>query len=424
VTAAAKFFIWAFFLLVADQTLVIAAFKFGFPVKPTYVYAIISAGLLITALWIGRSLRPLLAEKMFFGIFFAIVLLGAVMYRGEKTGPDFGALILRPAFIPSAISYVLWPALNLGAAAGLYLLALRSEFRRTIVISAFTALVLQIVTMEADMWWPALFGDPNGRAGGLAQNANIAALLVVVLAALTVSMRVAPYAVMLAVAGVFLSQSKSGGIAALMLAICFLFTARNKTIDKSSLGFAAAIVVALAGTAYFSPVLNPSPEAIAKARILAEQMSQEYILPPATLDRPVSPEERLYARMSFDESAGLRLSALKFYWEAFKQNPFGYGTGFTNKFVTGPHNSFLKLAVDSGIFAPLLLLALLLAVSWRALKDRSPLLGSLVLIAWITAAFYHTIMVDPIVLPALAIGMALPGRRTDALEVEGKGAQV
>jgi hypothetical protein len=399
----AKFFTWTFFCLIVDQTLVMG-FKLGLPVKPTYAYTIIAIGLFASALLAGCSLRQLTSAKVFFIPFLALVAVGAIMYRGENVGPDFGAMVLRAAFTPSSMSYAVWPALNLVASAGLFLLASREEFRRTIVLAAFAALVLQIVTMEADMWWPAMFGDPNGRAGGLAQNANIAALLVVVLAALTTSTRLAPYAIMLATAGVLLSQSKTGGIADLMLAGCFLFAARRKSIDRPSLAFAGVIVLMLAGTVYFSPVINPSPEKI------AEVASTPYIqnpdeFPVATLDRPVPLEKRIEARVSVD-SAHLRWTAAQFFLGLIKEHRFGFGTGFSNKFATGPHNSFLKLAVDNGVGAALLLLALLAGVSWHAMKSRSPQMISLALIAWVTATFYHTIMLDPIVLPAIAVGLA------------------
>jgi hypothetical protein len=398
----ARFFIWSFFILIVDQTLVITGFKFGLPVKPAYVYAFIATGLLFSAL--SEHITARLSDaKWFFIPFLAIVLLGALMYHGENPGPDFGVMVLRPRYIPTSIGYVIWPALNLIAGAGLFLLASRTEFRNTIVIAAFAALILQVATMEADMWWPAVFGDHNGRAGGLAQNANIAALLVVVLACLTLSSRYAPYAVPLALAGVLLSQSKAGVIGGFVLAAAFLI-GKHKMVDRRSLAFAGAIVLMLTGTLYFSPVLNPSPEMLALMSSKRETRTSDQ-MPVATLDRPVTLEERLAARTSMDESAGLRWEAAKFFLGIAREHPFGIGTGFSNKFATGPHNSFLKLAVDNGVFGFLLLFALLAAVAWKAMKSRSPQIISLALIAWLTALAYHTFMVDPIVLPALAIAL-------------------
>src|ERR1700754_969469 len=175
-------------------------FKFGLPVKPSIAYVFIAAGLFALALMGQQSLQRLMAAKGFFVPFAAIVLLTLAMYRGENPGPDFDQLTLPAVLIPSSISYALWPAMNLLTCAALFILAGREEIRRTIVLAAFVALIIQVATMEADMWWPAIFGDPNGRAGGLARNANIAAFLVVTLASLTLSTRLAPYAVTLAMA--------------------------------------------------------------------------------------------------------------------------------------------------------------------------------------------------------------------------------
>ena len=401
----ARIFTWAFFLLIVDQTLVIMGFKFGFPIKPSIAYAIIAAGLLAVALMQKQPLQRLMAAKGFFLPFAAIVLLTLVMYRGENPGPDFDQMILPPVLIPSSISYALWPAMNLLASAALFILAARKEIRRTIVLAAFVALIIQVAAMEADMWWPAIFGDANGRAGGLARNANVAAFLVITLASLTLSTRLAPYAVVLAMASVLLSQSKAGGIAACALALAFLFS-RPRGIDRKAIAFAASIVLTLAATVMFSPVLNPTPEQIAEAARRAA-VSDRYQLPVATLDRPVTLEQRFGKRISVDESANLRREAAAFFLGVVKDHPFGLGTGFTNRFTTGPHNTILKLAVDNGVIAALPLLALLGWLLWRSYATRSATLIALTSVALAEAMFAHTLIVDPIVLPAIGATLGL-----------------
>jgi hypothetical protein len=84
--------------------------------------------------------------------------------------------------------------------------------------------------MEADLWWPAIFGDPNGRAAGLAQNANTAALLITVLASLFLPAEPKDrfnafgiYAVLIAIAGVAFTQSKSGLLMAGILIAAFIW---------------------------------------------------------------------------------------------------------------------------------------------------------------------------------------------------------
>jgi hypothetical protein len=140
----------------------------------------------------------------------------------------------------------------------------------------------------------------------------------------------------------------------------------------------------------------------------------EHFNNPTATDTPMPLAERLRSRASIDDSSNLRWNAFLFYTGILMDHPAGLGTGFTNKFVTGPHNSFLKLAVDNSILAALLLVVLLGSVTWRAFKIRSPQLISLVLIAWVAATFHHTIMVDPIVVPALAIGLGFSSSRRTA----------
>ena len=57
-------FVWAFFILIIDGATVIAASKHRLPVKPTYVYAIISLGLLTTAV-LTSGWSKLLNDKAF-----------------------------------------------------------------------------------------------------------------------------------------------------------------------------------------------------------------------------------------------------------------------------------------------------------------------------------------------------------------------
>jgi hypothetical protein len=295
--------------------------------------------------------------------------------------------------------------------------------------------------MEADMWWPALFGDPNGRAGGLTQNANTAALLVTVLASMMLPSRkrepfnsIAIYAALIAVAAVIFAQSKTGALSAASLIAGFAFAKLQGSrggLPKPI--FVATYLAGIAATVWLSPVLNgtvPFPKpmfkglqlgaaiepAVAPVQVSLKE-AETTIHPPATepehfnspgaIDSPMPLSERLRSRTSIDESFVLRWDALLFYLDILKDHATGLGTGFTNKFVTGPHNSFLKLAVDNGYIAPVILIVVLTAVTWRALTTRSPQLLSLSLIAWITATFFHTVMVDPIVFPALATGLGM-----------------
>ena len=419
---AARILIWVFFLLFINPVLALAAFKFGLDVRPVLFYAVISTGLFGAALMMDRTLSPLNEVRWFFVAFAALVVLGAVMYRGENAGPDFGGRLLI-AHRPSGIGYVVWPALNLLSCAGLYLLARHEQFRRTIISAAFAALILQALTMEADMWWLAIFGEPNGRAGGIARNANTATLLVTLLASLTLPAalgdrlnRFSIYAVMIAAAAALFSQSKMGIIAVIVLIACLAFAARRSGMRWPRPAFVVAVVAVVTGTIWLSPVLNPTPALIERSHQLALSTAiLEGSLPLQTLDSLVPLADRFASRASIDESTELRGKALVFFSGILKDHPFGLGTGFTNKFVVGPHNEWLKLAVDEGVFAALLLTIMLMAASWPAFKTKSPVLISVTLLAWLGAALSHTMIVEPMVPATLATGMALSLSRRPSL---------
>jgi hypothetical protein len=437
---AARVFIWMFFILIIDQVLTLAGYKFRLPVRPVLIYAVIAVGLFAAAVQIERGLAPLKEAQLFFAAFVALVMLGAAMYRGEDVGPDFGGALSVAYNRPSNLGYAIWPAVNLVACAGLFLLGRHREFRRTIIVAAFTALILQVSAMEADMWWPAIFGDANGRAGGLAQNANVAALLVTMLVSLMLPAfageRLYPfaaYAVMLAAAAVLFSQSKSGGLGAVLCIACFIFAARQSGMRWPHPVFTASLAVVIAGTIWLSPVLNPTQQQIERHQVEIEKKlaePSEGRLPAAKLDGPVSLSERIESRTSIDESAELRRKALTFYFGILREHPLGMGTGFTNKFVTGPHNEWLKLAVDEGILAPLLLTIIIFGAAWRAIKItrlrrfsiaelqriveiRSPALLSIALLSLVGSSFYHTAFVEPLIPAALAIGLAFASNEPD-----------
>jgi hypothetical protein len=446
----AKLSIWLFFLLIFSNAVVITAAKYGdLPGRPIYYYAPIAAGLLIAAA-LSDGLRDLLNEKLFFGVLIGLAVIGLLMYRGDA-GPDFGGKVSYPLYVPSRIGTAIWPILNLASAAALYVFARNQKHRPTILCAAFATLALLALTMEADLWWPGIFGDPNGRAAGLAQNANSAALLLVVLASFFLpfgkgerSNFAASYVVLIAFAAVLFTQSKTGlAMAGILVASFALAKKQGSSGGLPRLGFVAAYLAVLLVTVSLSPVLHgtvPFPKPMINGVQLAgvsEPVAANQSLPsptptptpsaprsptpeepehfnsPTATDAPMPLAERLRSRASIDDSSNLRWNAFLFYTGILIDHPTGLGTGFTNKFVTGPHNSFLKLAVDNSILAALLLVVVLGGVTWRAFKIRSPQLISLSLIAWVAAMFHHTIMVDPIVVPALAIGLGFSSRQAD-----------
>jgi hypothetical protein len=109
---AGKRFIWAFFLLIFSNAIVITAAKYGaLPGKPAYYYALIAFGLFVSAA-LSEGLHSFWNEKLFFGLVVVLAAIGLFMYRGDA-GPDFGGKVLYPLYIPSQIGTAIWPVLNL-----------------------------------------------------------------------------------------------------------------------------------------------------------------------------------------------------------------------------------------------------------------------------------------------------------------------
>jgi hypothetical protein len=231
--------------------------------------------------------------------------------------------------------------------------------------------------------------------------------------------RFATYGVMIAAAAVLFSQSRTGFICAVLLVAGLVFAVRKAlSFPRPHPAFVAGYVGVIAASLFLSPVLNVTDEQIMERNAIhAEQAKQNTTglqnkptagnLGDPNIDGAVTMQERVRARTSIDSSTNLRLAAISFYSGIIMEHPFGLGTGFTNKFVTGPHNMWLKLAVDEGIGAAILFTLMFGAALWQAAKTRSPILLCVSAIALIAALFGQTVVVNPVLPAALAIGMAL-----------------
>jgi hypothetical protein len=425
--ALARFLIWSFFILIIDHVLVLTTSRYGLAVRPISIYAAIAGGLFLVTVWIERGISPLKDARLFFLSFAALAVLGLIMYRGEGPGPDFGALVLPSADTPSRIGYAVWPVLNLLVCSSLYLLARRDEYRRTIINAAIVALLVQAAAMEIDMWQPAIFGGFPGRSSGFTQNANDAAFLMTALAALLLPAgsgerlhRFATYGVMIAFAAVLFSQSRTGFLCAVLLVAGLVVAARKaSSLPKARPVFVVSYIGVIVATLLLSPVLNVTDEQIRERNARHAEAAKQNItgypgkatvenLGDPNLDKGVATmKERIRARTSIDGSANLRLAAMSFFSDLIREHPFGLGTGFTNKFKTGPHNMWLKLATDEGIAAAILFTIMLGAAWGWAARTRSPALSVISAIGLIAALFTQTVLVSPLIPALLAISMGM-----------------
>jgi hypothetical protein len=277
------------------------------------------------------------------------------------------------------------------------------------------------------MWLPVVLGGSAGRAGGFAQNANDAAFVVTASAALLLPIasgekpgRFAIYGVMIAIAAVLFSQSRTGFICAALLVTAFAVAARKAlSFPRPHPAFVVSYIGVIVATLILSPVLNVTEQQITERNERHAELAKQN--PAGAPDKPnaqnlgdpnvdggvATMQERVRARTSIDGSANLRLAAISFFSGIVREHPFGLGTGFANKFATGPHNMWLKLAVDEGIGAAILFTLMLGAAWWQAVKTRSPVLLCISTIALIAALFGQTLIVNPVIPTLLAIGMGL-----------------
>jgi O-antigen ligase len=370
--------------------------------KPTVIYGVLAGTLLGTALSRGASGKRL--SKAFqlatFGSFAVIVLLSFSMYRGEGAGPDIQPLL--PVGIPTNISYAIWPTLNLTACLGLYLLGRSPDLRSIIRGAALIAFSVLLASIVWDLIWPAYFGDTYGRAGGIAQNSNNAALVIVFLACILLGYGREGLSVLMAmIVAVALTQSRSGMLAAVAVAAIYLWSQRGAwrvVVTRRFAAAAGAALLALTALAYLSPTLNPSEQELASRDALRAKLDRAHAgageAPTSDYELPMTLKERFSRRLSFDDSMRERSEVLHRYVEVIRARPFGTATGYTNKFRTGPHNTILKLAVDLGIPAALCLILLLLTITWWGFRLSTPLLCTAAT-AWVAALSTHTFHVDP-----------------------------
>jgi hypothetical protein len=277
------------------------------------------------------------------------------------------------------------------------------------------------------MWQPAIFGGFPGRSSGFTQNANDAAFLMTALAALLLPAgsgerlhRFATYGVMIAFAAVLFSQSRTGFLCAVLLVAGLVVAARKaSSLPKAHPAFVVSYIGVIVATLLLSPVLNVTDEQIMERNARHAEAAKRNVTgspakaTPQNLGDPnfdkgvVTMKERIQARASIDSSVSLRFAAISFFSGIVKEHPFGLGTGFTNKFWTGPHNMWLKLATDEGIAAAILFTLMLGAACWQAVKTRSVVLLLMSAIALTASLFTQTVVVSPLIPALLAISMGM-----------------
>jgi hypothetical protein len=432
---AAQGIIWAFFLLIFSKVFEMAAQKLGSPVRPVLVYAAtcaLAGALGASAIWRG-GFRISTAEIAYFASFAALAVLMLAGYSGEQIGPDFGHRLIHPLEMhikmPSNISYAIWPALNFAMASSLFLFARTMNLWSTILCAALAAFALQIVTMLADITWPGAFGlfpQVTGRAAGLARNANSAAVMIACLVALYLP--VTPYerlskralcTLLVAIPAFVAAGSRMGWLLCAVLIVIALLAQITAARSGRVASFFLAAFVAVPIITLLAPSLAARPEVaqsppMTSAIKMSSEDTEAQQHPQGAL--PTMLIRRIGASLDpqSDPSLKERLDDFLFFLRVALDHPLGLGTGFSNKYEIGPHNTALKLWVDNGLAAAALYLGLLLIMTCVAIMRRSPALSAFSLIAIIVGNLSHTTFVEPQVFVLFAAVLGAITRGPDA----------
>jgi hypothetical protein len=418
--------IWTYFILIASKALEFSAFH-GSPIRPFHVYAVLIAASAAT-LAINRP-RVTKAELATLANFAALCFMMVASLGGSESF-SFGL--------------ALWPIANL-----LMAIAMFSFCRRGLDITAAVqaALVIQLAAIFIDMWFPATFAEWAGRPAGLPQNANNGALLVAFLLALLLPARLglAPsramlYGVIASAPLVLVTLSKSGVLFYLVVLAAFAVSQWfAPTIVKPRAIFLAGFTSVVILTACLAPTLHepwaialwrdrigisapdilPAPINAAAARLAdelrvskpPEVLTQDKVIEATSSEAPVTQEALSESMKAADVTTDLRLNAARSFLQDGLQHPIvGLGTGYTIQFKTGPHNTFILLFVEQGVFAVMLFFMMMAVLTGIAINRRSPMLLALTVIGWGDAMLSHTMLIEPwfIVFAGAALGMTSP----------------
>jgi hypothetical protein len=237
--------------------------------------------------------------------------------------------------------------------AGSALMLIAPDARRILRVASLIVLSWSIPICFVELVIPNLLSTAEGRAAGLYGNPNDAsmAMLVCLLLAIDVTKQTSRSLVLLSlgVAAVFATFSRSGMLFASALWAWYSLAPGSRTISggRRIVVLGAIAFVAVLAIAWVSQNVTLSGEAAVRLRSFFG----------ADVSDASSVERAIRASYSLD---------------LFLSNPLGNGMGYVERISIRPHNTYLHLAIDYGVFGLALYLAILLSgltkaalVGWR-----------------------------------------------------------
>jgi O-antigen ligase len=236
--------------------------------------------------------------------------------------------------------------------------AVRKHFQYFVIVG--------LLTLLGSIWYdvqnPGAYSSVPGRASGFPGNSNWGALSTVMLCTMSLSYqegraRLLDLAVMAVTAlGLYFTFSRSGTInfVLLLLFFCTVAILNGKDRAKTAISLGLSLVSLITFIVVVIPLASKSSELTATS-----SKSQNRVL--ALAD----------GELSDDGSAADRIEAARETLDRIENSPvFGNGTGFNRRMRQTPHNLYLKLWVDSGIFGLLTWLSLLASGFWMFTSRR------------------------------------------------------
>jgi hypothetical protein len=393
----------------------------GSHVRPFHVYAVvIAAAIVVAVLHIRRFGMPQVAadELAFVAINFGITLLMFASFGGHHE---------------HSIRTAAWPLSNILMGACLFYFARAMDFGPIISAAATGALAVQILGIIIDLWIPGILAQWAARPAGFPQNPNNGALLICFLLALLLPAQLGDQSSRRALVGfagcyafVLVTLSRSGHLLYLGVALIFAIgLSISKTKERLlDYGIALGAVALSVAIIVFSPsLMQPNSISMWRSRVgfAAPDVLPNFAVTANWLPRPMSVPrirgiEKTQAELDefiaeADDSIRQRSNTFKFFFgEALKRPMLGAGSGWTSAFTRGPHNQFLSLFVEQGIFAAALHLLSMACLTLIAIRRRAVSLLAIAGLGWGNSMFSHTVLIEPwfLVFSLVALGLTKP----------------
>lgn len=248
--------------------------------------------------------------------------------------------------------------------------------------------IIGLLTILGSIWYevenPATFSSVPSRAAGFPGNSNWGALITMMILASSLSYkdgvsRLGDLALIaLTGLGIYFTLSRSGminfGLLIAFYATSALLASKNRL--QTGVFISVAITALLSFLLLVIPMLSQSSALMAGGNKAENRIAGLF-----------------GGEVVDDGSAEDRMEAARETLEKIEQSPvFGNGTGFNRKMRQTPHNIYLKLWVDSGIFGLLTWISLLISAFWLFTSRRYRPGQALILATAFGGFFSHNIL--------------------------------